>query len=292
MEAPSKTDLISIVGPTCSGKSNLALRVAGLKSAEIICADSRTIYKGMDIGTAKPTKKDQTLVPHWGLNLLSPGERFSSKEFQSYAIKKIAEIKNRDSLPILVGGTGLYIDSVLYNFKYPANEGDSKLRNRLDVLDIAELQQIITKNNYIMPANNLNRRHLIRTIERKGLEGSREKLRKDTLLIGINLPSEILRVQINNRVLRSFETGVVNETKRLVAVYGEEAVSNTAGIVYKNCIRLLNNEITEQTAIELTQISEWQYSRRQLTWFRKNKDIRWFEDDKSAYLFLQKALNT
>ena len=292
METTSKADLISIVGPTGSGKSNLALQIAGLKEVEIICADSRTIYKDMDIGTAKPTKIDQALVRHWGLDLRSPGERFSSKEFQSYAVDKIGDIKSRNKLPVLVGGTGLYIDSVLYNFKYPAGDTDSTTREWLNSVDIPELHQIIAKNQYPMPVNSFNRRHLIRTIERKGAEGSRERLRKNTLVIGLNLPPEILRARINSRIQRSFEEGVVKETEDLLATYGEDAVMKTAGIVYKNCIRLLSGEISEQTAMELTQISEWQYSRRQLTWFRKNQDIRWFEDDESAYLFLKETLNT
>src|ERR1700681_366809 len=113
-----KPELLVIVGPTASGKSDLALRIAKKFNGEIIAADSRTIYKRMDIGTAKPSHKDQKLVVHWGLDLIEPGESFSAAQFKDYAEAKIAEIRSRGKLPILVGGTGLYIDSILFNFSF------------------------------------------------------------------------------------------------------------------------------------------------------------------------------
>lgn len=155
--------LIVIVGPTASGKSSLAMRVAKTYGGEIIAADSRTVYKGMDIGTAKPSQSDQTKVPHWGLNLVSPGQRFTAHQFQKYANSKIKDIQKRGKLPILVGGTGLYMDAVLFGFGF-LPDADPGNREKLEVLSVSQLQKIIENKGYIMPVNSQNKRHLIRAI--------------------------------------------------------------------------------------------------------------------------------
>ena len=112
------TPLVVIAGPTASGKTALAIRLAERYDGEIICADSRTIYKGMDIGTAKPSAEEQARVPHWGLDIVEPGERFTVADFKAYAERKIQEIRERDRIPFLVGGTGLYIDAVIFDFQF------------------------------------------------------------------------------------------------------------------------------------------------------------------------------
>lgn len=116
--ARSEPPLVVIVGPTASGKTALAIELAEMYGGEIICADSRTVYQGMDIGTAKPTSEEQARVPHWGLDLVQPDEHFTVADFQAYAYAKIAEIRERGHIPLLVGGTGLYVDSVLFNFSF------------------------------------------------------------------------------------------------------------------------------------------------------------------------------
>src|SRR5664279_14928 len=130
--------LVVITGPTASGKTGLAIELAHQFGGEIICADSRTIYRGMDIGTAKPTPVERLLVPHWGLDLVDPGEYFSVADFKKYADQKIIEIRARGRIPFLVGGTGLYIDAVIYDYRFgpPAN---ADLRSRLEKLTIDEL---------------------------------------------------------------------------------------------------------------------------------------------------------
>src|SRR3990167_2158954 len=116
--ASQRPKLLAIVGPTASGKSALALEIAKKFNGEIICADSRTIYRGMDIGTAKPSKEEQAKVPHWGLDLVDPGQRYNVHQFKTYAEAKTEEIKGRGKLPIIVGGTGLYIDAVLFRYEF------------------------------------------------------------------------------------------------------------------------------------------------------------------------------
>jgi tRNA dimethylallyltransferase len=142
--ATKKPELLVIVGPTASGKSDLALKVAKEFNGEIIAADSRTIYKGMDVGTAKPTKKEQELIPHWSLDLVEPGQVYSAYQFKKYAESKIAEIKKRGKLPILVGGSGLYIDAVLFGFGFvePASQGQC---TELEKLTTQELHARATR---------------------------------------------------------------------------------------------------------------------------------------------------
>ena len=134
----AKLPLVVITGPTASGKTSLAIRLAKQYNGEIVCADSRTIYRDMDVGTAKPTRAEQEAVPHWGLDLVRPGEMFSVAQFKEYALQKISEIRSRGRLPFLVGGTGLYIDAVLFDFQFggpPSPIFRSELEKKTSVLD-------------------------------------------------------------------------------------------------------------------------------------------------------------
>jgi tRNA dimethylallyltransferase len=197
MEPTKEVNLLAIVGPTASGKSELAIKVAELCPAEIIAADSRTIYKGMDVGTAKPTWSDQKKVVHWGIDLIKPNDSYSAQDFQNYAKNKIKDVRQRGKLPILVGGTGLYIDSVLYSFEF--TNSDLSSRPELESLSIDELQGIIEQKNLPKPENWQNRRHLIRTIERKGKVGSRKELSEGIVIIGLLPPRDDLRALIAKR---------------------------------------------------------------------------------------------
>lgn len=290
MEPTKEVSLLAIVGPTASGKSELAIKVAELCPAEIIAADSRTIYRGMDVGTAKPTSSDQEKIVHWGIDLIEPNESYSAQNFQNYADQKIHNIRQRGKLPILVGGTGLYIDSVLYDFEF--TDSDLSSRTELEALSITELQEIIEQKNLSKPENWQNRRHLIRTIERNGKVGSRKKLSPGVVIIGLLPPGDDLRARIDKRAEHIFKSGVVSETKKLIANYGEAAISKNGGIVYKICTQLINGQIDEQTALDLFKKADWQYARRQRTWFKRNKDIVWFDDVEKAFLHLKQLLNT
>lgn len=276
--APSaqRPELLVIVGPTASGKSDLALKVAKQFDGEIIAADSRTIYIGMDVGTAKPSEEEQKLVPHWGLDLVEPGQAFSAYRFKKYAQSKIKDIQKRGKLPILVGGTGLYIDSVLFDFGF-VDVSEGSQRQELEKLSIERLQNLIKDKKYPMPQNSSNRRHLIRTIERKGQTGSKSSIKNNVLLVGLMPDEQTLKKRIAQRAEMIFQSGVTEETERLMNKYGEEAVMKTAGIVYKICIKIIKDEITSQRGLELFKAADWQYVRRQRTWFKRNKFIRWHE---------------
>ena len=284
--------ILAIVGPTASGKSDLALKLAKKFNGEVICADSRTIYKDMDLGTAKPTREQQVQVPHWGLDLIEPGEIFSAAQFKKYAQDKIKDIQSRGRLPIMVGGTGLYIDGVLFNFSFIARPGLA-MRGGLEKLSTQQLQKIIRRYDYPMPENSRNRRHLIRTIERQGQTGSkRTNLPEGVLLIGLLPSDDVLRRRINERAEAIFAKGVVEETKRLVKKYGEEAISKTAGIVYRICLQLIKGQFARSEAKERFKKEDWQYARRQKTWFKRNPHIQWFDSEKRAYERISEVLST
>jgi len=288
----SRPKLLVIVGPTASGKSGLALKIAEEFDGEVICADSRTVYKGMDIGTAKPTEEDQAKVKHWGLDLVEPAQRFTAYQFKEYAQSAISDIQGRGKLPILVGGTGLYIDSVIFDFGFRA-DADLAERKKLEALDIEALQDFIREMSLSMPFNFKNRRHLIRTIETKGQLGTKKsRLDQGIILVGLMPSDSQLKRQIEARVDNNFQ-GLALETAGLINIYGEKGLLATAGIAYKISTRFINGEIDEERAKELINNADWQYARRQKTWFKRNPHIDWFNSSEATYEFVKnRLLNT
>lgn len=284
--------LVVIVGPTASGKSALAIKVAKEFDGEIICGDSRTVYRGMDIGTAKPTKQDQAKVKHWGLDLVEPGQRFTAYQFKKYAQKAILDIRNRAKLPVLVGGTGLYIDSLIFDFEFGQDANLAK-RKKLEALNIEALQDFIHEMSLPMPFNFKNKRHLMRVIETKGRVGPRKNhLPKGVILVGITPADEALKKRIDLRIDHWFSSGLINETKKLLRNYGEIILKNTGGIGYGLVVDYLNEKTTLDETKKNFKKEHWQYARRQKTWFKRNKFIHWFGSSGQAERFIKQQLNT
>lgn len=286
-----KPKLVVIVGPTASGKSALAMKVAQQHGGEIIAADSRTIYKGMDIGTAKPSRAERAKVPHWGVDLVSPGQSYSAAKFKNYAEAKILEIQQRGKLPIMVGGTGLYVDGVLFDYEFIK---PNRLRRLIyGRLPANKLQNVIRRQDWPMPENINNPRHLLRSIERKGQIGNKSQIpRSDALIIGLMPPDEVLRRSINIRADKMFASGVVPETELLLDRWGAKAVKTTGGIIYSVCLDLIKKEISLAEAKDRFKKADWQYARRQRTWFKRNPFVQWFEHSAGAERAINKALNT
>jgi tRNA dimethylallyltransferase len=271
--------------------SELALKIAKEFNGEIIAADSRTIYKGMDIGTAKPSNQEQKQVKHWGVDLVNPGHVFTAYQFKEYAEGKIKEIQKRGKLPILVGGTGLYIDSVLFDFGF-VEPGGAKEREVLEKLSVEQLQEVIWQKSYEMPENMQNRRHLIRTLERKGETGTREqKLRQSTVVIGLMPASKTLKKRIEQRSEAYLKRGLEQETVSLLRSFGKKPLEKSGGIAYQAAVELLSGKINREEAIEMIKKQEWQYARRQRTWFKRNKFINWFDSPAKAYPEIRVLLN-
>ncbi|MDB5179948.1 MAG: putative tRNA dimethylallyltransferase [Candidatus Saccharibacteria bacterium] len=266
--------LVVIAGPTASGKSGVAIELAEQFGGEIICADSRTIYKGMDIGTAKPSNEDQARVPHWGLDLVAPNEPFSAADFKAYAVQKIEEIRARGHVPFLVGGTGLYIDSVVFDYQFgPA--ADLEKRAELEQMSLEELHNYCIQYNIPLPENDRNKRYVIRAIEQKGISSKRLMTPiKNCIIVGITTDSEQLRERIGKRSEQLFEDGVVQEAKILGDTYGWESAAMT-GNIYRLSRAFLNNEITESELKRRNETADWQLAKRQMTWLKRNQFITW-----------------
>lgn len=272
MSAP----LVVIVGPTASGKTALAIKLAKKHGGEIICADSRTIYRGMDIGTAKPTADEQTSVPHWGLDLVEPGERFTAAAFKQYASDKIAEIRKRGHVPFLVGGTGLYIDAVIFDYEF-GGDADHTVRARLEAMSIEELQKYCSTHNVELPENSMNPRHLVRAIEQNGINRKRNNtVSGNTLVVGIATNTDELRKRIYARSEQLFANGVVEEAKILGKKYGWESEAMT-GNIYRIARGYLEGVLSLEDAKEKFATKDWQLAKRQLTWFRRNPHIAWLD---------------
>lgn len=279
MTNPSEAPFIVVVGPTASGKSALSLELAERFSGEIICSDSRTIYKGMDIGTAKPSAEDQARVPHWGLDLVEPGESFSAADFQMYANQKVAEIRARGHVPFMVGGTGLYVDGVIFDYSFGAAEPE--LRKSLEALSLEELHEYCANNNILLPENQQNRRYVIRAIEQKSINTKRLAAPiPNTVIVGIATERDELRRRIEQRSEQLFVNGMVDEAIMLGKKYGWESEAMT-GNIYRLVRRYVDGELTMEQLKQAFITSDWQLAKRQLTWLKRNPYITWLPLDEA-----------
>jgi tRNA dimethylallyltransferase len=286
--AANQIQQLFIVGPTASGKTSLAISLAKNFNGEIIAADSRTIYKGLNIGTAKPTIEERQSVKHWGFDLVGPGESFSAAMFQKYAKEKIKEIAGRGKLPIIVGGSGLYIDALIYDYSFiPA---ELELRKHLQQLTIPQLQQMIIDKSLIMPENNQNKRYLIRAIEKNGKTASAKNIEDNVLIIGLKPDKELLKKNITKRANEMIIQGVIPEIEWAYANYEIDSEALKGGIykIFKNFI--LKN-MNQDEALKLFVQSDLKLAKKQITWFKRNKNITWFNDIDSALRYAKSKLN-
>lgn len=285
VQRQSELPLVVIVGPTASGKTALAIRIAKKFGGEIISADSRAVYEGLSIGTAKPSQDDQQGVPHWGIDIARPDERFTVADFKEYAVQKIAEIRARSNIPLLVGGTGLYIDAVVYDFQFPEIANATEARDRLMEQTNKELLQYCKNNNIKLPYNFHNKRHLVSQILRKGEVQKRlDTPIKNTIIVGITTEKTILDERIKLRAKQIFASGVIDEAVAAAATYGweNEAMS---GNIYPLIKQYLAGELTKSELQERFAIKDRQLAKRQVTWFKRNEHITWLSlEDAHTYI--------
>ncbi len=278
-----KNKVIAVVGPTASGKTLYALELAQKLGGEIISADSRLVYKGLNIGTAKPSAEEQCLIPHYMIDIVEPEVDYSAGLFVKDAKKCIDDILSRGKVPIIAGGTGLYFRLLLENYDLPDTKPDYELRKELSKLDFKDLYNIL-KELDAEAANIINendKRRAIRFIEViKQTQVPLSKARGfkepeyDVEWIGLNFPREELYKRINTRVDLMIEQGLVEETKNLLEKHGR--ISNvTDTIGYREIIAYLDNAMTLEEAIDKLKQNTRNYAKRQLTWFRKNPEIKW-----------------
>jgi tRNA dimethylallyltransferase len=268
--------LIAIVGPTASGKSALALQIALASWGEIVCADSRTVYRGMDIGTAKPTASEQALVRHHLLDLLPPNQPYSAAQFKADALGAITDIHARGKLPILVGGTGLYINAILYDYRFPAGSSNA-VRHQLERLPraelVARLQQVDPERAAAVDLR--NPRRVIRAIETAGLPRLAPKtLPGDARVIGLNPGLAELEQRIATRTRQMLTTGLVEEVQTLLRRF-DPIIEPLHTIGYTETIAHLHEEITAVELESQINLHTRQLAKRQVTWFKRNPDIHW-----------------
>lgn len=268
--------LLVVVGQTATGKSSLALELAERCYGEIICADSRTVYRGMDIGTAKPTAAEQKRVRHHCIDLIDPDGHFTAADFKRFAVAAMDDITWRGRMPILVGGTGLYIDAILYDYSF-RTPADTDRRKQLDGLSVAELQKQLRAAGIALPNNPQNPRHLVRALETGGKQPERAALRQNTLVIGLQLDKEELAARIVSRVDAMLQAGLEDEVRRLFKRYGFD-IPPMQTIGYQEWQEYFNGVQNLEQTRKLIIRNTRAYAKRQRTWFKRNNSVQWISN--------------
>lgn len=285
--------IVVVAGATASGKTALSLELAKRLLGEVVSCDSMQIYKGMNIGTAKPTKQEMQGIPHHMIDILEPSQNFSVADFCTMAREIISGISKRGNLPILTGGTGLYIDSLVNNIDFAEETGKSEIRDELFALAEKEgkdavyeiLLKIDPEYAKIVHPNNIKR--VIRAIELYKTTGmtvtEHNKLPKTpiykSVCFCIDWDRETLYNRINKRVDQMIEEGLENEAKALYDEYGRQNFTAFAGIGYKELFDYFDGNKTLSEAIEEIKQGTRRYAKRQLSWFRRNDKIYWLKPD-------------
>lgn len=276
-----KTKVVVITGPTAVGKSDFAVEYAIKNNGEIISADSRQIYIGLDIGTGKITREEMRGIPHHLLDIVSPTEKFNVEKYKVLAQQAISEISSRGKLPIICGGTGFYIDAVVKNISYPHVPHDEKLQEEMEGKEVTELFEILKKLDpvYAQGLNNSeqnNTHRLLRAIEIAKALGKIPKVEKlespyEVEYIVLDLPKEELRDRINRRLIKRLENGMVEEIENLHKNGLSWERMEELGLEYRYISRFLRGLITKEEMIEQLKNKIWQYAKSQIAWFKRGK---------------------
>lgn len=287
-----KPKVIVICGPTASGKTRLSIELAKKINGEIISADSMQIYKEMDIGTAKVSKEETQGIKHYMIDIISPNQRFSVSGYKIEAEKAIEEILAKGKTPIIVGGTGLYINSLIYNIKYPKIEFDDGYRKYLEKRAAEEGLEALYNEAYKIDKraaeqiSKNDKKRIIRILEiyketgktktELEIESRREEPKYDYKIFAINMERSTLYDRINKRVDIMFEQGLVQEVKKIYEKY-EKFPTAMQGLGYKEVVEYLTGNCTYQEMVEKIKLESRRYAKRQITWFKAIQNIIWLE---------------
>ena len=282
--------VIVICGPTASGKTGLSIELAKKINGEIVSCDSMQIYKDMDIGTAKPTIEEMDGIKHYLLDYISPTERYSVADYKRDATKAIKEIIDKGKTPIVVGGTGLYLESLIYGIEYEEIELDLEYRNYLEKIEQEKGLLILYEEakkideQAIKKISQNDKKRIYRILEiyhstgKTKTEIEKESRKKgpdfEYILFAIDMDREKLYDRINQRVDIMIQSGLIEEVKKIIKKYSEFPTA-MQGLGYKEVVEYLNGDLTKEEMIEKIKIMTRRYAKRQLTWFRKYKDICW-----------------
>lgn len=287
-----KEKVIVICGPTASGKTALSIELAKRINGEIVSCDSMQIYKDMDIGTAKPTKEEMQGIKHYLIDFVSPDERYSVADYKLDAKKAIKEIINKGKVPIIVGGTGLYVDSLIYEIEYPNIEFDEEYRLKLekeaDENGLADLYEKAKKidSQAIEKISENDRKRILRILEiyhatgknktEQEIESRKKEVEYDYRVYALKWEREKLYERINKRVDIMLEQGLIDEVKSIYKKY-KKFPTAMQGLGYKEVVEYLENKTTKEEMIEKIKQETRRYAKRQMTWFRKNKQTIWLD---------------
>ncbi len=285
-----KEKVIVICGPTASGKTALSIELAKKINGEIISSDSMQIYKDMTIGTAKPTVEEMQGIKHYLIDFVSPDERYSVADYKKDAKKAIKEIIEKGKTPIIVGGTGLYVDSLIYEIEYPNIEFDEQYRESLEKqVEEKGLEELYKKAKEIDPQaiekiSKNDKKRILRILEiyhatgknktEQEKESRKKEVEYDYKVYALNWDREKLYERIDKRVDIMIKQGLIEEVKEVYNKY-EKFPTAMQGLGYKEVVQYLENELTKEEMIEKIKQETRRYAKRQLTWFRKNKQTIW-----------------
>ena len=289
-----KEKVIVICGPTASGKTALSIELAKQINGEIVSADSMQIYKDMDIGTAKPTQEEKQGIKHYLIDFVSPDERYSVADYKQDAKKARREILKKGKVPIIVGGTGLYVDSLIYEIEYPNIEFDEKYREKLEK-EVEEngLEELYEKakeidNEAIQKISKNDKKRILRILEiyhatgknktEQEKESRKKEVEYDYKVFALKWDREMLYERINKRVDIMLEQGLIEEVKSIYEKYNKFPTA-MQGLGYKEVVEYLENKTTKEEMIEKIKQETRRYAKRQMTWFRKNKQTIWLNGE-------------
>ena len=293
----AKSPLVILTGPTAVGKTKLSVALAKRINGEIISADSMQVYRRMNIGTAKVTEDEKDNVPHHLIDILEPWEEFNVVAFQTYAKNAVKDILERGKIPIVVGGTGFYIQALLYGIDFTENENDVSLRKQLE--EESDKDGGIALHQYLMQVDPAaakaihpnNRKRVIRAVEFYKLTGQRisehneaQRMNKtiyNSAYFVLNMEREKLYRRIDYRVDLMVKEGLVEEVQNLLAEGCTPNMISMQGLGYKEIIRYLNHEISLEEAVYILKRDTRHFAKRQLTWFRRERDVIWLNKDES-----------
>ena len=284
-----KPKIVVIVGPTASGKTKLSIELAKKIDGEVVSCDSMQIYKEMDIGSAKPTIEEMQGIKHHLIDYISPEERYSVARYKQDAKKAIKEILEKGKVPIIVGGTGLYVNSLIYEIEYNKIEFNAEYREKLEekakkgLEDLyEEAKKIDPKAMEIISPN--DKKRIIRVLEiyhatkktktELEIESRKNEVPYDYRVFAIDIKRDILYDRINKRVDKMIEQGLIQEVENLKQKYSKFPTA-MQGLGYKEVVQYFENELTKEEMIEKIKQETRRYAKRQLTWFRKNKETIW-----------------
>ncbi len=290
-----KPKIIVLVGPTASGKSDLAVHLAKKFNGEIISADSRQVYRGLNLGTGKITKREMCGVPHHLLDVVPPRQIFTVAHYQKLGKIAIKKILKRGKLPIIVGGTGQYVNALVNNSVLPAVKPDLKLRLRLDKLTAAVLFKRLQKLDPRRASNidRHNKRRLVRALEiievtGKPVPKTESSIKYQVLSIGIKKSDQELKNLIHGRLRARIRKGLVKEVEKLHSSGLSWQRLDDLGLEYRWISRYLQNLMTKPEMLEKLETEIWRYSKRQMTWFKRDQDIRWVNKKDQALRLVKK----